>query len=150
MNNWSDWQFYLGEWVGIGSGQPGEGSGGFSFAFDLQGQILVRRNYAEYPAQDDKPAYRHDDLMIIYQEAEADFRANYFDNEGHVIHYTVKFSPDQRRLIFVSDILPAVPRFRFTYEKLDQSSLRIQFEIAPPDSPEALAPYIAATAQRKR
>ncbi len=149
MADWHAWQFFIGDWVGAGSGQPGEGSGGFRFAFDLQGQILVRRNYAEYPATLEKPAYRHDDLMIIYPESENHFRADYFDNEGHVIHYAIEFSADNSRLIFVSEVLPSAPRFRFTYETLSDDRLGIQFEIAPPDHPEGFAQYITATARRK-
>ncbi len=117
MTNWDDWQYYLGEWIGEGTGEPGEGVGGFRFDFDLQGQILIRRNFAEYPPSAEKAAYRHDDLMIIYRETEGTFRAMYWDNEGHVIHYTVEFSKDKNTLTFIGDVQPSAPRFRFTYQK---------------------------------
>jgi hypothetical protein len=65
--NWQDWSFLLGEWTGVGSGQPGQGAGKFSFKPDLQRRVLVRTNYAEYPATKDRPAFRHDDLMIVYR-----------------------------------------------------------------------------------
>src|SRR5262249_30403287 len=63
---WAAWEAFLGDWEGAGSGGPGEGRGEFSFAPELQGAVLVRRNFAEYPASKDKPAYHHDDLMVIY------------------------------------------------------------------------------------
>ncbi len=92
-NKWNEWRFLLGKWVAEGGGQPGQASGGgFSFDFDLQERVLVRRNYSEYPATASKPPSRHDDLMVIYQEPEKGTRAEYFDNEGHVIHYSVSFS----------------------------------------------------------
>src|SRR5215470_15797983 len=79
-SQWADWEAFLGDWVGAGSGGPGEGRGEFSFAPELQGAVLVRRNFAEYPASKDKPAYRHDDLMVIYPGAgEKKMRADYWD-----------------------------------------------------------------------
>jgi hypothetical protein len=149
MKNWDDWPYYLGEWTGEGTGESGEGSGGFRFDFELQGQILIRRNFADYPASVERPAYRHDDLMIIYGESEGPSRAIYWDNEGHVIHYTAEFSRDKNVLTFLGDIQPSVPRFRFTYEKMGIDTLRIKFEIAPPGNPEEFAPYIEASAHRK-
>lgn len=46
---WARWQFLLGKWTASGLGAPGEAVGGFSFAYDLGGKILVRRNRADYP-----------------------------------------------------------------------------------------------------
>ncbi len=149
MANWDDWQYYLGEWIGEGTGEPGEGSGGFQFYFDLQNQILIRKNFAEYPATQEKPAYRHDDLMVIYCESDESIRAIYWDNEGHIIHYAVEFSQNKNALTFLGDIQPSAPRFRFTYEKTGSDTLHIRFEIAPPGKPEEFATYIEATAHRK-
>lgn len=67
--NWNAFKFLIGEWVGEGTGAPGEGTGGFSFSYDLQNTVLVRKNFANYPATKDRPAFTHDDLMIVYQEA---------------------------------------------------------------------------------
>ena len=150
MFHWEDWNYFLGEWIGEGTGEPGEGRGGFRFDFDLQGQILVRRNFAEYPATAEQPSYRHDDLMIIFQDPQQRFRATYWDNEGHIIRYTVEFSQDKNILIFLGDTIPTAPRFRFTYNRLDDRVLGIKFEIALPGRPEEFAPYIEARAQRKR
>ena len=63
--------FLLGDWVAEGGGAPGQGTGGFSFAPDLQRAIVVRKSYAEYPATKDRPTYRHDDLMVIYKDSSA-------------------------------------------------------------------------------
>src|SRR5690349_5925928 len=86
-------QFLLGEWIGEGGGGPGEGSGAFAFARELQGKVLVRTNYAEYPASAERPAFRHDDLMIVYTDPPSGRpHAIYFDSEGHVIEYAVEES----------------------------------------------------------
>jgi len=63
---WAGWEPFLGTWEGAGSGDPGPGRGEFSLAPELQGAVLVRHNFSEYPASKDKPAYRHDDLMVVY------------------------------------------------------------------------------------
>src|SRR5690242_19738130 len=54
--DWGPAQFLIGEWRGEGNGRPGTGAGAFSFAEDVQGRVLVRKSYAEYPATGGKPA----------------------------------------------------------------------------------------------
>ena len=148
--NWDDWRFLLGKWTAEGGGQPGQAStGGFSFDSDLQGKILVRRNYSEYPATGNKPASRHDDLMMVYQEPQKGTRAVYFDNEGHVIQYSVSFSEDRKTITFVSDVTPSSPRFRLIYRQLKKDSLSIEFDIAPPGKPDSFSKYVEGTARRK-
>src|SRR5208282_1325944 len=61
---WAPLRFLIGEWVGEGTGEPGQGEGGFSFLPDQGGRILMRKNYANYPATKDKAAYSHTDLTI--------------------------------------------------------------------------------------
>jgi hypothetical protein len=147
--NWEAWQFLLGEWEGKGGGGPGQGAGGFTFALDLQKRVLVRRNHSDYPATDKQPAFSHEDLMVIYQEADKSTRAIYFDNEGHVIHYNVEFSTDQNSLVFLSEAGPSAPQFRLTYSKAPRNSLAIKFEIAPPGAPGKFSTYLQAVAQKK-
>jgi len=116
--DWTDMKMLMGEWTGEGSGKPGTGAGEFSFVPELQGKILVRRSFAEYPG-----GIRHDDLTIVYRQDDAT-HADYYDNEGHVIRYTVKF--DNQRIVFSSD---GAPRYRLTYTALPEEKLRVQFEI---------------------
>ncbi len=149
LDAWASWQFLVGEWAGEGGGEPGRGTGAFSFHFDLQGKVLVRRNRADYLATKDRPAYSHEDLMVVYMEPGGAARAIYFDNEGHVIHYTAAFSEEDRSLTFLSGALPAAPRFRLTYTKKDKDGLAIKFEIAPPGKPDAFSIYLQADARRK-
>jgi hypothetical protein len=147
--DWSPWQFLLGEWVGEGGGnQPGQGAGSCIFHLDLQNRVLMRKNHSEFPASKERPAFSHDDLMIIYQEA-GQTKAVYFDNEGHVINYTAEFSSDQNTLTFVSDIQPTAPRFRLIYIKSPNDTLKLKFEIAPPGKPEAFSLYIESAMRRK-
>src|SRR5437899_8261832 len=87
---WASYRFLIGEWVGEGSGQPGRGKGAFSFAPDLKGKILLRKNHAEYPASGGRPPAAHDDPMTVYKEAKKK-KATNFDGEGNVINSTPSF-----------------------------------------------------------
>ena len=146
---WAAWRYLVGEWIGAGTGTPGEATGGFTFGFDLDSAVLVRRNYAEYPATKDRPAFRHDDLLIVYPGADSlHGSAIYFDNEKHVIRYATEFTPDRKLLTFLSDPSQPGPRFRMSYEKLTADTLGIKFDVAPPAKPEAFSTYITAKAYR--
>src|SRR5579863_5007905 len=148
---WAPLGFLIGEWAGEGTGEPGQGAGGFSFLPDQGGKILIRKNHADYPATKDKPAYSHTDLTIIYQEpGQAKLQAIYFDNEDHTIRYTVEPAADGTSVQFLSEALASQPRYRLTYRKTAENRVAIQFEIAPAGKPEAFSTYIQATARRKR
>lgn len=149
-SDWSLLESLIGDWVGEGTGQPGQGTGEFSFHPDLQNRILLRRNYAAYPPTKERPAFRHDDLMIVYRESEsAPPKAIYFDNEGHVIHYSLSSLSEKNTIQLVSDVMPTNPRYRLTYLKTGSDTLVLRFEIAPPDRPEAFSTFIEAKAKRK-
>ncbi|PWT98326.1 MAG: hypothetical protein C5B51_29530 [Terriglobia bacterium] len=145
--DWGPLQFLVGRWTGEGTGVPGEASGGFSFAPHLQGKILVRKNFADYPPAAGKPGFRHDDLMVVYRDESQRLRAMYFDNEGHVISYTVK-PIESGGVVLESEGPQNVTRYRMTYRASSADRVRIGFEIAPPG--KDFAGYIEATARRER
>ena len=140
--DWGPVGFLVGQWTGEGGGGPGQGAGGFSFAPDLQGKLLVRKNWAEYPAQGGKPAFRHDDLTLVYREG-GTLKAIYFDSEEHTIRYAVQAV--EGGVAFVSDASPG-PRYRLTYTKDGAAAVKIKFEIAPPG--KDFTTYIDARARR--
>lgn len=146
--NWEAWKFLLGEWTGEGGGQPGQGVGGMSFEFDLEGQVLVRRNHVDYPATPDRPAFVHDDLTIVHPDPSGGLRAQYFDNEGHVIQYAVSAAEDA--IVLISDPDPTAPRFRTSYLKEPGGAVTTRFEIAPPGKPEEFALYVEGLSRRKK
>ncbi len=146
--DWTPWRYLLGEWVGEGGGEPGQGAGGSTFTLDLQDTILVRKNLAEYPATADRPAMRHHDLMIIYQQS-GSTGAIYFDNEGHVIEYAASVSSDGATWTFLSEPKIDAPRFRLVYTKETADSVRLDFDIAPPGKPDTFSPYIQSKMRRK-
>jgi hypothetical protein len=149
---WDGWRFLLGDWVGEGGGQPGQASAGaFRFAADLDGHVLVRRSYAEYPATEERAAFRHDDWIVVYRDQPGDeVRALYLDSEGHVIHYATAVDTAAGIVAFTSVPDPRAPRYRFTYRRLAPDSLAFRFDVAPPGKPDSLVTYVRGTARRKR
>jgi len=127
--NWEKWEWLIGEWQGEGSGQPGQGGGTFSFAFDLDKNIIVRKSHSEYPASENRPAVIHDDLMIVYPDfAGNPTKAIYFDNEGHTINYTISYP--EYSIILTSEKVSDIPIFRLTYTLLDDATVNTKFEIS--------------------
>jgi hypothetical protein len=146
---WEKWQPMIGVWKAEGKGSPGEGHGSFSFAYDLQNRVILRKSHTDYPASEGRPAFAHDDLLVIYaDEASHRFRGDYFDNEDHVIRYTAEFSPDGKTLTFVSDPAPSQPAFRLTYTMTEPTILSIKFEIAAPTAPAQYKVYVEGFARK--
>ncbi|MGE5429984.1 MAG: hypothetical protein ACM3QX_02865 [Syntrophomonadaceae bacterium] len=128
--NWDKFNYLIGNWKGEGSGKPGEGTGYFSFKLDLDNNILVRKSHSEYPASKDKPLIVHDDLMIVYlNNSGIPVKAIYFDNEGHVINYSVSF-PNDKDIVFTSEKIPNVPVFRLTYSAIDSNTVNTIFSMS--------------------
>lgn len=146
--NWEQFAFLLGKWEGGHDGDPGQGHGRFSFKFDLDQDILVRKSRTIFPDAKERHGIPHDDLLIVYTENTGEKRGIYFDNEQHVIHYSVSVSPDQKTISMQSDPLPSMPQFRFTYVKTGKNTLDARFEMTPPGKPGEFFTYLEGTARR--
>ncbi len=147
-NMWENWEFLFGEWVGDGKGMPGEGIGSFSFKLDLNRNILVRRSHTEFPPANNKPAFNHDDLLIVYNNNSGiPSRAIYFDNENHTINYDVTLG--ENSVILNSEKKEGIPRFRLTYTKLDNNRVNVRFEMTSPKNPEEFRTYLEGTSRKK-
>lgn len=145
--NLQKFKFLIGEWTGSGGGSiSGKGEGGSVFKYDLDSNLIVRENYARYPAQNDNPAYTHKDLMIIYYQSSKP-RAVYFDNEKHVINYNIEFSDN--KVIFTSEEIKGIPQFRLTYEREGDNKMKLYFDMAPPNTPGKFGSYLTAEMQKK-
>jgi len=139
-------QFLVGNWEV--EAKPGEGTAHFEFSVELQGKVLIRRNHVEYPATGGKPGAIHDDLLVVYQErTPVATRATYYDSDGYVARYTVS-SSGAGQVVFVSDRLPKIPRYRLTYTELPDGRLDAKLEVAPAGKPEAFGPLLDWVAKR--
>lgn len=141
----SQLRFLLGEWTAVDSA-AGE-SGRFAFTLAVQDHVMLRANEATYAATSQRPASRHDDLMVIYPDG-GSLKADYFDNEGHVIHYAVQ-PRGADAVVFVSGAKTSEPRYRLSYSMGADGVLEGTFEIAPPGSASAFKPYLSWKARRK-
>ena len=145
--DWSKFQNLIGHWVGEGNGQPGQGTGGFSFQADLGGNILVRKSHTEFPATSAKAAFVHDDLMVIYPDFNGvPSKAIYWDNERHTIEYLVTFT--DKAIVFTSAASQYMPRFRLSYETIDATTVNIKFEMANPGSPDEFKMYLEGKSRK--
>ena len=126
---WNHWNWLAGDWIGEGSGTPGQGSGWFSFTPELNGKIIVRKSHSEYPAAKDKPEIIHDDLMVVYlDDDQQPNKAIYFDNEGHIINYTITYS--DANIVFTSSKALNSSVFRLTYIPLNKETINVKFEMS--------------------
>jgi hypothetical protein len=148
LPSWPGWERILGDWTGGDSrGVPGSASvSGFSFHYDLENHVIVRKDWAAYPATQDRPAFYHEGLMIITPgTSSAPPRASYFDNEGHAIEYDCTVS--DTAIVFVSAPSEKEPRFRLTY-RFAPVGLAIRFEIAPPGAGSGFKTYAEGSGTR--
>ncbi len=143
--NWSKWSWLTGEWEGKGSGKPGQGGGTFSFSPDLEKNVLVRKSHSVYPAAAGKPEIVHDDLMIIWPDTTGiPASAKYFDNEGHVIDYTINYIGNS--IVLTSRLEGSQPAFRLTYDRVDRETVIVRFEISRDGN--KFIPYLEGTSKK--
>ena len=114
---WDGLRFLEGSWEARtqGGAANAQGTGSYSFVPELKHHLLVRRSYGaegcQGPADFD---CEHGDVLFVYEESGA-LKAIYFDNEGHVIHYSVT-TPDPATAVFVSAPSAAGPQFQLLYQ----------------------------------
>lgn len=138
MPDWKPLQFLIGTWAA----QPDPDSGGTTFVQDLQGRILIRRNFSLTGGS------RHEDLMIIrYDGSTKAYRADYLDNEGHIIHYRIDVSAEGR-LVFISSAPDNEPRYRLTYKASGGDTVDGVFDIAPPGQTREFRTYLTWTMKK--
>jgi hypothetical protein len=123
---WEPLEFLLGTW----NASADESHGATTFKFDLEKQIIVRTNFAQY-TKGPQAGTRHDDLMIIYFDPPGQTpRAIYFDSEGHTIRYNIAF-PQRNSVVFESEPSQPGPRYRLSHSVTGKKFYG-KFEIAAP------------------
>lgn len=120
--------------------------GGFTITAELQGHVLVRRNFTAFAATAQRPAFRHDDLTVYY--AGETPRAIYFDSEGHAIEYAVTASADAKEIVCLSPVKAGEPRFRFTYTFTTPDTMKVGFDIAMPGTPDQFGNHVGGVVHR--
>jgi hypothetical protein len=129
-DTWKPFHFLIGEWEAKTTAGPAQSSGSYAFQLELRNHVLVRRSATKDCKGPNDFNCEHGDILYIYREGAA-FKAIYFDNEGHVIHYNIATSSNSA--IFLSD--DPGPQFRLTYE-LKDGVMSGKFQIKPPGQTE--------------
>jgi hypothetical protein len=129
--------FLMGTWEAKTINNPAVTAGGsYIFRTELNGHILARHSISNSAACKGPADFNceHGDMLYIYSDAPGQpLRAIYFDNEGHVIHYTVT-APSPTSAEFLSDPAQPGPQFRLLYE-LKGAVMSGKFQIRMPGQP---------------
>jgi hypothetical protein len=141
-NVWEPLEFLLGTWSATSDNQLESSYGATTFKLDLQKQIIVRTNFAQY-TKGQQAGTRHDDLMVIYFDQTP--RAIYFDSEGHTIRYNITF-PQRNSVVFESEPSQPGPRYRLS-NSVTGKKLEGKFEIAAPGKSD-YKPYLTWAAMK--
>jgi len=136
--------YLVGDWNDESrTGQPGTATAsGESWRVDLGGRILIRMGWCEFPESSSRPAFRHEDLLIIYPEGDDEVRGIFWDNEGHTIHYpNVTIMPEGKGILLSSERAVPGPRQQLRYDFDAPGRLRATFSLLVPGTPD-FAPYL--------
>lgn len=137
-------RFLIGEWQGVASGQPGEGTALRSYETILKDRFIQERNTSTYPPQARNKAgemHEHQSLFS-YDGARKAILFRQFHQEGFVITYALNPSlSTTSRLVFDSEQVENVPRTwraRETYDLVSADEFTETFELAQGDKPYAV------------
>jgi hypothetical protein len=136
---WIPFEFLVGNWQGIGNGQPGTGQYERSYEFILNGKFLHVRNKSTYPHNEQNPTGEiHEDWGFISRDKVRNiFVYRQFHIEGFVNQYRLDYlAPDLHSFVFVSESIenfPAGWRAKETYTVLTPDEFVETFELAEPE-----------------
>jgi hypothetical protein len=147
---WKPFEFLIGTWEAktIGGSAGAASAGTYTFQTELKDHVLARHSSnsgCKGPADFD---CLHGDLLYVYQDAPGQsYKAIYFDNEGHVIHYEVSI-PAPATVVFLSDRAQAGPQYRLSYE-LKGATMYGKFQMRVPGATEFKS-YLEWTGKKVR
>ncbi len=136
--DWKYLEFFIGDWIGKGGGEPGTGEYERTYEFILNHQFLSVRNKSTYPPQDKNPkGETHADWGIISLDKARDlFVYRQFHSEGFVNQYVLQqSSPDFKEFSFVSESIENIStgwRAKESYRVLAPDEFIESFFLAQP------------------
>ncbi len=137
---WGPLRFLEGSWEAKtkGGAAGAAGAGDYAFRFDLKGSVLARTSSTTACTGPKDYNCEHGDLLYLYRE-DGGWKAIYFDNEGHVIHYGVTV-PEAGQAVFDSGPAKTGPRYRLVYQRKGDT-MEGRFEIQAPGQ-AVFVPYL--------
>jgi len=130
---WAGIRFLIGSWETktTGGAAQAQAAAVYTFRLELRDHILARHSRSGACVNPDDAECQHNDLLYIYPEGGAgSFKAIYFDNEGHILHYDLSI-PKPGTAVFLSDAAQPGAQYRLTYTLLD-GVMSGQFEMKLP------------------
>ena len=79
--------------------------------------------------------------MVIYCDEAENLLADYYDSEGHVIHYSGQVNAINQ-VVFTSSPATPGPRFRLSYRLEEDGKLIGTFEMGTPGKLDKFTPYL--------
>ena len=135
---WSRFRYFLGEWRGTGTGQPGIGQAERTYHLILNDRFIQVRNRSFYEPQENNPEGEvHEDLgLFSYDKTREKHVLREFHVEGYVNQDVVE-SWDQEAgiLVMATEAIENISpgwRARITYEILSENAFRETFDLAGP------------------
>ncbi len=138
---WLPLKVFIGNWQGVGGGEPGTGKYERSYQFVLNKRFIEVRNESVYqPTASNPNGETHQDIgYISYDRARKTFILRQFHIEGFVNQYALdSISADGKTMVFTSEAIENIPKgwkARESYHIESDSEFTETFELAPPDKP---------------
>ena len=148
-NRFQPLAFLEGTWEAKTNGTSGvDSNGAYTFTLELRGHVMARHIVSKDSCKGpERYDCDHGDLLYIYPDnTRQALRAVYFDNEGHVINYSVS-TPTPMTAVFLSDGSQPGPQFRLLYERRG-NVMSGKFQMRMPDQSEWKS-YIEWTGEKK-
>lgn len=142
------WQSHLSYLLGSWSddsrtGEPGTATAsGESWHEELGGRLYVRKGWCEFPATPRRPAFRHEDRLIVYADGGPKLHGIFWDTDDHVIEYRdVHVDPEGRGVRFASEPSASSPRQQLEYRFERPDHFSATFALRLPGAAD-FSPYL--------
>jgi len=149
---WQPLKFFVGNWKGKGSGEPGIGEYERTYRFVLNNRFIEAKNKSTFPPSDkNSKGELHEQFdYFSYDKGRHCFVLRQFHIEGFVNQYKLdSISADGKRIVFVSEAIENIPagwRAKETYQILNDNQFQETFELAEPN--KQFEVYTTATLNR--
>jgi len=138
---WMPLKPFVGQWLGVGGGDPGQGKYERSYQFILNKNFIEIRNKSTFKPTDKNPKGEvHEDLgYLSYDKSLKKFKLRQYHIEGFVNEYVLdSISPDKKTIVFQTYEIENIPKgfkAKETYRIISENEIEETFELAEPGKP---------------
>lgn len=143
-DTWAPIRFLAGDWRGVASGEPGEGTADRHYEFVLKNRFLHERNTSTFPPQErNKSGEVHEHWSFFsFDKKRKTIMFRQFHQESFVVTYALNSaSSTPTKIVFESEQLENVPsswKARETYEVISDNEFTEIFELSQDGKPFAV------------